>query len=78
MAGWRQNTVTLEVERDAAKAPGAVDIVRLLKREFGVELKDVKSVEREFGSRKVFVKLAGEEVFGKVLAGVFDPSPKKP
>lgn len=64
--------MTLEVERDAAKAPGAVDIVRLLKREFGVELKDVKSVEREFGSRKVFVKLAGEEVFGKVLAGVFD------
>lgn len=68
----RKDTVTLEVERDAAQFLGSADIANLMSREFNVKVCDMKSVEKEYGSRKVYVKVKNGEVLERVTSGDVD------
>lgn len=71
MAEVRKDTVTLETERDAVRIPGAADIAKLMKQ-YGVEVGDMRSVEREYGSRRIFVKVKNGDVLEKVATGEVD------
>lgn len=52
----RRDTITVEFERDS-KRPLGGELCKWLKEELGVTVGDLKSVEQEYGSRRVFLKM---------------------
>lgn len=61
----RKDTITLNFERDLLRRPLSGELCRWMKEEIGVSVQDLRSVEYEFGSMRIFLKFkSGEKIDG--------------
>ena len=61
----RKDTITLNFERDLLRRPLSGELCRWMSEEIGVSVQDLRSVEYEFGSMRIFLKFkSGEKIDG--------------
>ena len=65
--GVRKDTITLSFGREATRRPLSGELARWLKEELSLSVSELKTVEYEFGSFRIFIKLKSSEKLESIV-----------